>query len=76
MINYDLPWNPNAWSSVSDASPYWLDRGVPLWNLVAAETREGEVYDAFSVITSRSVWRRAGLRPSGRDDGQAGKRTL
>lgn len=45
MINYDLPWNPNRLEQrfgrihrIGQTEVCWL------WNLVAAETREGDVY--------------------------------
>lgn len=46
MINYDLPWNPNRLEQrfgrihrIGQKHPCYL------WNLVAAETREGDVYE-------------------------------
>ena len=45
MVNYDLPWNPNKIEQ-----RFWRIHRIGqtevchLWNLVAAETREGEVY--------------------------------
>ncbi|MGN1038999.1 MAG: helicase-related protein, partial [Mailhella sp.] len=45
MVNYDLPWNPNRLEQrfgrihrIGQTKPCWL------WNLVAAETREGKVF--------------------------------
>jgi len=46
MVNYDLPWNPNRLEQrfgrvhrIGQTEVCWL------WNLVAAETREGEVFE-------------------------------
>ncbi len=45
MVNYDLPWNPNRIEQrfgrihrIGQEKPCWL------WNLVASETREGQVF--------------------------------
>jgi superfamily II DNA/RNA helicase len=53
MVNYDLPWNPNRIEQrfgrihrIGQAEPYHL------WNLVADETREGDVYRARSNSTA------------------------
>ena len=45
MVNYDLPWNPNKLEQRFGRIHRIGQREVcHLWNLVAAETREGEVY--------------------------------
>ncbi len=45
MVNYDLPWNPNRLEQRFGRIHRIGQREVcHLWNLVAAETREGEVY--------------------------------
>lgn len=46
MVNYDLPWNPNRIEQRFGRIHRIGQRQVcHLWNLVAKETREGEVYD-------------------------------
>lgn len=45
MVNYDLPWNPNRIEQrFGRIHRIGQDEVCHLWNLVAAETREGEVY--------------------------------
>ena len=45
MVNYDLPWNPNRLEQRFGRIHRIGQREVcHLWNLVASETREGEVY--------------------------------
>ncbi len=45
MINYDLPWNPNRLEQrFGRIHRIGQTETCHLWNLVAAETREGEVY--------------------------------
>jgi superfamily II DNA or RNA helicase len=45
MINYDLPWNPNRLEQrFGRIHRIGQEEVCHLWNLVAAETREGEVY--------------------------------
>jgi len=45
MVNYDLPWNPNRLEQRFGRIHRIGQKEVcHLWNLVAAETREGEVY--------------------------------
>ena len=45
MVNYDLPWNPNRLEQRFGRIHRIGQREVcHLWNLVAAETREGDVY--------------------------------
>lgn len=45
MVNYDLPWNPNRLEQrFGRIHRIGQQEVCHLWNLVAAETREGEVY--------------------------------
>jgi superfamily II DNA or RNA helicase len=45
MVNYDLPWNPNRLEQrFGRIHRIGQDQVCHLWNLVAKETREGEVY--------------------------------
>jgi hypothetical protein len=45
MVNYDLPWNPNRLEQrFARIHRIGQKEVCHLWNLVAAETREGEVY--------------------------------
>lgn len=45
MVNYDLPWNPNRLEQrFGRIHRIGQQQVCHLWNLVAAETREGEVY--------------------------------
>jgi superfamily II DNA or RNA helicase len=45
MVNYDLPWNPNRLEQrFGRIHRIGQDEVCHLWNLVAKETREGEVY--------------------------------
>ena len=45
MVNYDLPWNPNRLEQrFGRIHRIGQTEVCHLWNLVAAETREGEVY--------------------------------
>jgi SNF2 family DNA or RNA helicase len=45
MVNYDLPWNPNRIEQRFGRIHRIGQREVcHLWNLVAAQTREGEVF--------------------------------
>jgi hypothetical protein len=45
MVNYDLPWNPNRLEQrFGRIHRIGQAEVCHLWNLVAAETREGEVY--------------------------------
>src|SRR5205823_143121 len=45
MVNYDLPWNPNRLEQrFGRIHRIGQTEVCRLWNLVAAETREGEVY--------------------------------
>src|SRR5688500_3533729 len=45
MVNYDLPWNPNRLEQrFGRIHRIGQTEVCHLWNLIAAETREGEVY--------------------------------
>jgi len=45
MVNYDLPWNPNRLEQrFGRIHRIGQTEVCHLWNLVAKETREGEVY--------------------------------
>src|SRR6185436_11850856 len=45
MVNYDLPWNPNRLEQrFGRIHRIGQSEVCHLWNLVAADTREGEVY--------------------------------
>src|SRR3546814_2082536 len=45
MVNYDLPWNPNkSEQRFGRIHRIGQTEVCHLWNLVAADTREGEVY--------------------------------
>ena len=47
MVNYDLPWNPNKIEQrFGRIHRIGQTEVCHLWNLVAADTREGEVYGA------------------------------
>ena len=48
MVNYDLPWNPNRIEQrFGRIHRIGQTEACHLWNLVAAETREGEVFKAL-----------------------------
>ena len=48
MVNYDLPWNPNRVEQrFGRIHRIGQTERCHLWNLVAAETREGAVFDAL-----------------------------
>src|SRR5437016_12169593 len=45
MVNYDLPWNPNRLEQrFGRVHRIGQTEVCHLWNLIAANTREGEVY--------------------------------
>jgi superfamily II DNA or RNA helicase len=47
MINYDIPWNPNRLEQrMGRIHRYGQTREVFIFNLVATDTREGQVWDA------------------------------
>ena len=43
-VNYDLPWNPNKIEQRFGRIPVSARQRFAIWNIVAADTREGEVY--------------------------------
>ena len=48
MVNYDLPWNPNRVEQrFGRIHRIGQTEVCHLWNLVASDTREGEVFDAL-----------------------------
>jgi len=68
MVNYDLPWNPNRLEQrFGRIHRIGQDQVCHLWNLVAKETREGDVYHR---LLKSSQWRtrpfRTGIRYLGR----------
>ncbi|MEI8258205.1 MAG: helicase-related protein, partial [Deltaproteobacteria bacterium] len=58
MVNYDLPWNPNRIEQrFGRIHRIGQDQVCRLWNLVAAETREGEVFQ--QLFTKLEIERKA-----------------
>ena len=56
MVNYDLPWNPNRIEQrFGRIHRIGQTEVCHLWNLVAAETREGEVFQACWRSSTRSA---------------------
>ncbi|MFK5646797.1 DEAD/DEAH box helicase [Ornithinimicrobium sp. LYQ121] len=48
MVNYDIPWNPNRLEQrFGRIHRIGQDRTCHLWNLVAADTREGAVFETL-----------------------------
>jgi superfamily II DNA or RNA helicase len=48
MVNYDIPWNPNRLEQrMGRIHRYGQQKEVHIYNLVAADTREGRVLDAL-----------------------------
>jgi SNF2 family DNA or RNA helicase len=46
MVNYDIPWNPNRLEQrMGRIHRYKQEREVMIWNVVAKNTREGEVME-------------------------------
>jgi superfamily II DNA or RNA helicase len=46
MVNYDIPWNPNRLEQrMGRIHRYKQEREAMIWNIVAKNTREGEVMD-------------------------------
>jgi superfamily II DNA or RNA helicase len=58
MVNYDLPWNPNRLEQrFGRIHRIGQTEVCHLWNLVAAETREGDVY--FSLLKKLEIEQKA-----------------
>ena len=65
MVNYDLPWNPNRIEQrFGRIHRIGQTEVCHLWNLVAEETREGDVYRTLleKLAQARRVPGRAGVR--------------
>ena len=65
MVNYDLPWNPNRLEQrFGRIHRIGQTEVCHLWNLVAEETREGDVYRKLleKLAQARERARRPGLR--------------
>ncbi len=65
MVNYDLPWNPNRLEQrFGRIHRIGQTEVCHLWNLVAEETREGDVYRKLleKLEEARAGARRPGLR--------------
>ena len=64
MVNYDLPWNPNRIEQrFGRIHRIGQEEVCRLWNLVASNTREGEVFTRCSTRSKSSArLRRQGLR--------------
>jgi len=46
MVNYDIPWNPNRLEQrMGRIHRYGQDREVYIWNLIAQDTREGQILE-------------------------------
>lgn len=46
MVNYDIPWNPNRLEQrMGRIHRYGQDKEVYIWNLIAENTREGQILD-------------------------------
>jgi hypothetical protein len=55
MVNYDLPWNPNRLEQrFGRIHRIGQTEVCHLWNLVAADTREGEVFDLLLTKLERA----------------------
>jgi hypothetical protein len=67
MVNYDLPWNPNRIEQrFGRIHRIGQTEVCHLWNLVAEETREGDVYRTLlDKLEERAGPRRPGLRRAG-----------
>ena len=65
MVNYDLPWNPNRIEQrFGRIHRIGQTEVCHLWNLVAEETREGEVYRRLLEKLERGSARRSAARSS------------
>ena len=70
MVNYDLPWNPNRIEQrFGRIHRIGQTEVCHLWNLVAKDTREGEVYQRLLEKLRRSPKRARGqsVRRAGED---------
>jgi hypothetical protein len=48
MVNYDIPWNPNRFEQrMGRIHRYKQEREAMIWNIVAQNTREGEVMECL-----------------------------
>jgi superfamily II DNA or RNA helicase len=46
MVNYDIPWNPNRLEQrMGRVHRYGQDREVHIWNMIARDTREGQILE-------------------------------
>jgi superfamily II DNA or RNA helicase len=46
MVNYDIPWNPNRLEQrMGRIHRYGQDKEVYIWNLIAQDTREGQILE-------------------------------
>jgi hypothetical protein len=60
MVNYDLPWNPNRIEQrFGRIHRIGQTEVCHLWNLVADETREGDVYRPCSINSKKRAKRSA-----------------
>ena len=58
MVNYDLPWNPNRLEQrFGRIHRIGQTEVCHLWNLVAEETREGDVYRKLKALEAESLRR-------------------
>ena len=65
MVNYDLPWNPNRLEQrFGRIHRIGQTEVCHLWNLVAEETREGEVYHRLLEKLEQARARRSAARSS------------
>lgn len=65
MVNYDLPWNPNRIEQrFGRIHRIGQTEVCHLWNLVAEETREGDVYRKLLKSSTRSTSPRTSFSPS------------
>ena len=63
MVNYDLPWNPNRIEQrFGRIHRIGQTEVCHLWNLVAEETREGDVYRMHASSTTRATCPQAASR--------------
>ena len=65
MVNYDLPWNPNRIEQrFGRVHRIGQTEVCHLWNLVAEDTREGEVFHRLLEKLRRAAHRRSVARSS------------